>query len=134
MKSFLPSYEDTDFLSSSKTEHIAIHSQEENKEPKILISDVYLWTAPDGTTICTSIILPCPQCEYPIVIKPDQLALTLSRNNGLTLNQKIACPSRWKKMDDNLIETDEDGNPITHRCGWSCKGIENSKVRNQKNG
>ena len=128
MKSLLPGYE-ADFFSSSKTEHIAINYQEEQKESKILISDAYLWNAPDGTTICTTIILPCPQCEYPIVIKPDQLALTFSRNVGVTLNQKVSCPSRWKKMDNNLIETDEDGNPITHRCGWSCKGIENSKVR-----
>lgn len=128
MKSLLPSF-DSDFFSSSKVEHLAINYQDEElNDGKILISDAYLWTAPDNTTICTTLVLPCPKCEYPIIIKPDQLALTINRN-GITLNQKVSCPSRWKKMDGELIETDEEGNPIVHRCGWSCKGIENSKVR-----
>ncbi len=133
MKSLLPSFE-SDFHSSLKIEHIALNYQDEAIDgSKILISDAYLWTAPDQTTICTALVLPCPNCEYPIIIRPDQFALNFDRN-GVTLNQKVSCPSRWKKMDSGLVEADDEGNPIVIRCGWSCKGIENSKVRNSKNG
>jgi hypothetical protein len=133
MKSHIPNVE-SDYFSRTKIEHISISSNDdETNEGKILICDAYIWTAPDKATICTSIILPCPKCEYPIVLKPDQLALTFG-SNGITLNQKISCPSRWKKMDDSIIDTDEDGNPITHRCGWVCRGIENSKIRSVQHG
>jgi hypothetical protein len=133
MKSLLPSFE-SDLHSSCKTEHIALNYTEETSgESKILISDAYLWTAPDNTTICTALVLPCPNCEYPIIIRPDQFALNFDRN-GITLNQKVSCPSRWKRMEGTLVESDEEGNPIIIRCGWSCKGIENSRVRNNKHG
>jgi hypothetical protein len=128
MKSLLPSF-DSDLHSSCKTEHIALnYTDTQTNESKILICDAYLWTAPDEAVICTALILPCPNCEYPIIIRPDQMSFTFDRN-GTTLNQKVSCPSRWRKMDGNLVETDEEGNPQTVRCGWSCKGIENSKVR-----
>lgn len=128
MKSLLPSF-DSDLHSSCKTEHIALnYTDAQTSESKILICDAYLWTAPDSAVICTALVLPCPNCEYPIIIRPDQMSFTFDRN-GTTLNQKVSCPSRWRKMDGNLVETDEEGNPQTVRCGWSCKGIENSKVR-----
>jgi hypothetical protein len=124
----IPSLEDR-FIDGSKTEHIEIeYATDDASENKILICDAYVWKAPDNTTICTSLILPCPHCEYPIVIKPDQLALTFEAS-GITLNQKVSCPSRWKVMDGDVIDTDEDGTPITKRCGWSCKGIQHSKIR-----
>lgn len=133
MKSLLPSF-DSDFHSSCKTEHIALSYSDENEnESKILISDAYIWTAPDDSTICTALVLPCPNCEYPIIIRPDQFALTFDKN-GITLNQKVSCPSRWKKMEEGLVDTDEEGNPLIIRCGWVCKGIENSKVRRHQNG
>jgi hypothetical protein len=133
MKSHIPSI-DSDYFSRTKIEHIAVSfSEEPEQNGQILICDAYLWTAPDRSTICTSIILPCPKCEYPIILKPDQLALTLG-SNGITLNQKISCPSRWKQMDGTIVDTDEDGNPIHIRCGWSCRGIEHSKIRSNKNG
>lgn len=123
MKSHIPNLGLDFYNSSCKIEHINI-----SYDDKIIIADAYLWLSPNEMTICTNIIIPCPKCEYPIVIKPDQVALTLEKGN-ISLSQKIACPSHWKKMEDGIVDVDAEGNPITLRCGWSCKGIHQSKIR-----
>jgi hypothetical protein len=85
-------------------------------------SDVYMWKSPDGLHIATHMIMPCPKCNHPLSLSVSEFDF-----DKKTLKHLIKCPSRWKKLEDDLIindetikmvEINEKGKPITQRCGW----------------
>ena len=84
--------------------------------------DLYTWKAPDGTSVATHMVLPCPNCEYPL-----SLAVSEFDFDTQTLQHKIKCPGRWRKghtvsIDDESVfmaELNDKGKPVILRCGWS---------------
>jgi len=114
---------------SSMTEQIIVFN---TASTKMLICDMINWKSPDGSSIVVAFIVPCPSCGYPIITKPDQISFTFSEGGKVTLNQKINCPSRWRKVDDSgIVDVDEDGSPLIVRCGWSCNGISDNNLREE---
>lgn len=99
---------------------------------KMLICDIIDWRAPDDNHIVVALTIPCCNCSYPIIVKPDQVSFKFDNEGKITLRQKISCPARWRQLDDDgLVESDEEGNPLFIRCGWVAKGIE-SNILNER--
>jgi hypothetical protein len=92
------------------------------KDKKNISSDVYMWESPEGLHIATHMIMPCPKCNHPTSLSVSEFDF-----ESKTLNHLIKCPSRWKKLDNDLIindetikmvELNEKGKPIYQKCGW----------------
>ena len=112
----------------SHTESIVVFNQ---KDSKMLLCDMVCWQSLDNSTIIVGLIIPCPKCGYPIITKPDQITLDLKNDKKINFNQKISCPARWKSLDNGVVDIDENGQPITVRCGWSCNGIKENTLREE---
>lgn len=114
---------------SSVTEQVVVFNA---KSTKMLICDLINWRSPDASALVVAFIVPCPSCGYPIITKPDQISFTYSEDRKVSLNQKINCPSRWRKVDESgVVDVDEEGSPLIIRCGWSCNGISNNVLREE---
>lgn len=102
------------FPTSNKTVEI-VRLDDENK------CDVYVWNSPEGVKIATHMILPCPQCNYPLSLATSEFDFDTK-----TLRHELKCPARWKKTSPTqvgsrsvrLAELNEKGRPIIQRCGW----------------
>lgn len=84
-------------------------------------ADVYMWTAADGTTLAAHMIMPCPNCSYPI-----SLAVGEFDFESKTLRHLVKCPARWKKLSGEtsvsgmkLLELNDKGRPVVIRCSWT---------------
>lgn len=88
------------------------------------VCDVYTWTSPEGIKIATHMIMPCPECSYPLSLASSEFDF-----DSLTLLHELKCPARWKKVESQkvgkqtlrLVQLNEKGKPIIQRCGW--KGV-----------
>lgn len=82
---------------------------------------IYEWQAPDGLVILVHMIMPCPNCGFPITLSANEFNV-----ESQSLSHKIICPGRWKSVvkesfggsDVSLTELDEKGKPIIRRCGY----------------
>ena len=85
------------------------------------VCDVYVWNSPEGVKIATHMIMPCPQCSYPLSLATSEFDFETN-----TLSHVLKCPSRWKKTSTaqvgdrslRLAELNEKGKPVIQRCGW----------------
>ena len=102
------------FPTSNKTVE-TVRLNDENK------CDVYVWNSPEGVKIATHMILPCPQCSYPLSLATSEFDFDTK-----TLRHELKCPARWKKTSATkigsrsvrLAELNEKGKPVIQRCGW----------------
>ena len=84
--------------------------------------DVYVWISPENVKIATHMIMPCPECSYPLSLSSSEFNF-----DDKTLGHALKCPARWKKVRTETIqgrticlaELNEKGKPIIQRCGWS---------------
>jgi hypothetical protein len=110
---------------ASHTENIIVF----NRDYEMLICDMIYWRSIDRSNIVVGMIIPCPKCGYPIIVKPDQTTLIVREDGKISLNQKVSCPARWKSLDNGIANIDENGKVLTVRCGYTCNGIENNTLR-----
>ena len=83
--------------------------------------DVYKWIAPDGTEIAVHMILPCPNCSYPISLAVSEFSFSTH-----SLAHKIICPGRWKDTYKQVLgdktltfaQIDNKGKALIKRCGF----------------
>lgn len=83
--------------------------------------DVYTWVSPEGVKIAAHMIMPCPDCGYPLSLATSEFDF-----DSKTLSHKVKCPARWKKtsVEDvggstlRITQMNEKGRPIFQRCGW----------------
>ena len=93
--------------------------------------DVYVWNSPEGVKIATHMILPCPQCGYPLSVATSEFDF-----DAKTLMHELKCPARWKKVSFTdvgarsvrLAELNEKGKPVIQRCGWRGYIIEGELI------
>ena len=98
----------------------SMHPSESAGPPQTAECDVHIWKAPDGSNVFVGLVLPCPHCQFPVLINPDQRAAGISPDGHLTLRQVVTCPGRWRSMDSyGNVKTDQHGRPQLVRCGWS---------------
>jgi len=56
-------------------------------------ADMHTWRAPDGSEMVAVVVIPCPNCEFPIAAIPNQKNFSLE--NGLSFIQHIKCRGQW---------------------------------------
>ncbi len=93
--------------------------------------DVYVWEAPDGLRVLVGLAIPCPHCQFPILVTPDQRSVGID-DGRLTLRQVLQCPARWRVIDDHgNVRMDRSGRPQIKRCGWAAV-IVDGRAHNPK--
>lgn len=93
--------------------------------------DIYIWTSPEGVKIATHMIMPCPECGYPLSLATSEFDF-----ESKTLSHKLKCPARWKKTSKEVVEgkeiilaeLNEKGKPIIQKCGWRGYIVEDAVI------
>lgn len=82
---------------------------------------VLTWTAPNGHLLTPLVVLRCPRCDFPVVVKPDISAQCKVDRGRLTLRQVVQCPGHWPQVDPsgNIVADAVTGRPKRATCNWT---------------
>jgi hypothetical protein len=82
-------------------------------------ADVLTWNSPDGGRLAIGVIIPCPKCAFPIMVKADNSVLDVDGDGRLSYRAIVSCSGHWSVKDDFGISLlSRDGRPQRERCGW----------------
>jgi len=107
------------FVWRSGPRFLSMNASDSAGPPQTAECDAHIWSAPDDSRVLVGLVVPCPHCRFPIMVKPDQRAVGIDEGH-LTLRQVVQCPGRWRVLDSNgNVRTDRAGRPRIERCGWA---------------
>ena len=83
-------------------------------------ADLLNWTNPAGAEMVIGIVVPCPSCKFPLLLKADDTLLSVDGDNRLTYRGVIHCPAHWADVNENGHANIDrrTGRPKRKRCGW----------------
>jgi hypothetical protein len=83
--------------------------------------DLLNWTSPAGSTMTIGVVIPCPACKFPLLMKADDNVLSVDDDNRLSYRGVIECPAHWSDVNEyGQVNMDgRSGRPMRRRCGWT---------------
>ena len=84
-------------------------------------ADLLNWTSPAGTQMTIGIVIPCPACQFPLLMKADDNILSVDEDNRLSYRGIISCPAHWADTNEygQVNMDNRTGRPLRRRCGWT---------------
>jgi len=84
-------------------------------------ADLLNWTNPAGQSMTIGVVIPCPSCEFPLLMKADQSVLSVDEDMRLSYRGVIQCPAHWSDVNEwghaNIDQ--RTGRAQRKRCGWT---------------
>ena len=82
--------------------------------------DHITWEAPDHSVVTVGLVIPCPKCGFPLMVKALPGTFAMSEDGQLSFNALLACPAHWQDQDEQgNARIGNDGRPRMVRCGWT---------------
>jgi hypothetical protein len=83
-------------------------------------ADLLNWNSPAGQTMTIGVVIPCPACEFPLLMKADDTVLSVDGDQRLSYRGVIQCPAHWADVNEyGHANIDRSGRAKRKRCGWS---------------
>jgi len=91
-------------------------------------ADLLNWTSPAGMSMTIGIVIPCPACEFPLLMKADDQITFVDGDGRLTYKGIIQCPAHWADVNEHghAHIDHRTGKPKRVRCGWGAVIIDGS--------
>lgn len=84
-------------------------------------ADLLDWTSPAGAKMVIGVVIPCPSCQFPMLMKADDTILSVDDDHRLSYRGVIQCPAHWTNTNEyGMPKIDpRSGRAQRKRCGWT---------------
>ena len=100
--------------------YFTLNSSESAGHAMNVEADLLQWTNPAGMSMIIGIVMPCPACEFPLMMKADEQILSTDGDGRLTYKGVVQCPAHWAHVNEHghAHIDPHTGKPKRVRCGW----------------